>query len=241
MNKINGAQLCSRFAYKPNKLDYCGSTPAQAAIYQCIVYNKCQGLESHMQTFKGLNAYLNLFSRKFDKPIFDYASIEAYWIGNELLEEFKPDDFQQLVQYFADQSVPDFFLAELQEKFAKLQLPFYPHHSFNVFFVGVGNVTGSVEYNLKNINNCLIRSAKIIAINENEQQLEVETEEISQVEPVKWTKVSRFINFQPEFFNKLKTGHYIAIHWNDAVINLMPTEVKKLNYWNKLSALTYLS
>jgi hypothetical protein len=69
-----------------------------------------------------------------------------------------------LLRYFKKQGVPDFFIDELKMKQPEI---FIPNHLFQVLHIGVGKASGVVPFNLKSINNCMIRWGKVKKISQN--------------------------------------------------------------------------
>ena len=94
---IEGLQLCSRFAFRPNQLRLCGRDSAIKMVYACITQGECLGLEDEFSKFKAMYPYLLTISSKAEKDLFDPEVIEAYWIGNDLLRTFAI-----LIQRFKD-------------------------------------------------------------------------------------------------------------------------------------------
>lgn len=226
-------QLCARFAYRPNALQYCGSSSATEKLLKCIRQGDCVGVENEITKFKALHSYLQLISQKAELPLLHYKVCEAYWIGNELLERFNSRDFMNLLRSFKNQNVPDFFINELQEKFKKSSMRFVPHHSFNVLFVGVGQVTASVRYSLKNINNCLIRWGTVR--NCSERVIEIDTMYLKKEREV-IRKVHRIesIPSNDSFVQKPRHGATVALHWGTICRTLTKVQEKQLDHYTDL-------
>lgn len=219
-----GVQLCSYFAYKPNALKYCGKDSAVRKIYNCITEGACDGLEGEFSKFKGLYPYLLTISEKFGLRPLDPKVVEAYWIGNELLNEFSSRDFYILLGHLKNQGVPRMFLDKLKKKFKNTRMKFIPHHSFNVLFVGVGNVTGSVEYNLENINKCLIRWGKF-----EEDNVVIKSKKlIKRGGRLTWKDTVEEVGIDKEIIPDLKAGESVAIHWKEVCSKLEKEEVRNL-------------
>lgn len=229
-------QLVSRFAFKPNQLHYCGADSANKKMYRCITEGKCKNIGQEIKTFMALYPYLNTISTVHKLSLLDERVVEAYILGNTLLNKFTSDDFETHLGYFETQGVPKFFTDELRDKFHNSQMPFIPHHSFNVLFVGVGNVTGAVKYNIDNINNCLIRWGTVVSQHEKKNKIHLKTFKLIVTESIfEAVEVDEEVSYLPEIFPDISVGDSIAMHWRDAMIVLNKTQTKQLEtYTNKV-------
>lgn len=84
---LDGMRLFARFAYMPNHLGYCGGdVNAELGAY-LTAGEADDGLRRHLRTFAGAMPYLTLIAscNAIADP-FDVRVVEAYWIGNALLE-----------------------------------------------------------------------------------------------------------------------------------------------------------
>jgi hypothetical protein len=118
-----GTALFARYAYPPNELGYCG--PDNASIL--LATNSAaaeQQIAEHARQFEGAWSYLEIIAAaaSIADPL-DPRVVEAYWIGNELLDNVEPDGL----------------VAQLQERFGAQSgatwVPGLPHHGFHVFAV----------------------------------------------------------------------------------------------------------
>jgi len=151
-------QLCSRFALQPNLLGYCGRSSAPVKLYECVVNGNCEGVRQELEKFIVLNPYLQTIAQITSKNPFSYEVIEAYWLGNDLLNQIKPEHYPILINNLAKQGVPEFLIEEIKNKKPK---EFIPIHLFNILHVGVGKASGSVPFNLESINNCMVRWGEV--------------------------------------------------------------------------------
>ncbi|MBO0744012.1 MAG: hypothetical protein J2P43_03255, partial [Candidatus Dormibacteraeota bacterium] len=130
-----GALLFGRYAFPPNQLGYCGPDD-HAALFQYVAEQRPdRGLVELERRFEGAYPYLCLIAgaNRIQDP-FDSRVVDAYWIGNSLLEQVRPQDFYQ--------SLEDRFRARmLAQQFrwmaTKLEQGARPHHNFHVFEVYV--------------------------------------------------------------------------------------------------------
>jgi hypothetical protein len=84
---IDGLRLFARFAFMPNHLGYCGADVNTEILAYLKEDAADEGLARHLRTFTGAYPYLQLIaeSNGIADP-FDHRVVEAYWIGNDLLE-----------------------------------------------------------------------------------------------------------------------------------------------------------
>src|SRR3989338_6132626 len=133
---MKGIELAARFSYITNSLRFCG--PKEAS-----------------------KQFLQYLSKKNNKDIFDYEVIEAYWIGNKLLDNFTDDDNKKIIKKLMQRGLPKSIGLDLIKN---LPSGLVPHHNFNVMYVGVGRLTGSVETNLQNMDNYRISYGKVLEV-----------------------------------------------------------------------------
>lgn len=145
---MSGLKIAVLYGLRPHLLGLCG--PKEAARQQ-ILKNFLRGKISHrqilpvMKQFKGAYPYYELIARKnkIKTGSFSKKVVEAYWIGNELLEKITADDLRKMV---ADNfSGPGLLSKEIAaKKAAAIPDGTKPHHSFHVLIIG--SVTGSVDF-----------------------------------------------------------------------------------------------
>lgn len=228
MNK-KALQLACRFSLPPNSLGYCGQNTAPEKFKRCVIDGMCEDIEQELEKFIVLNPYLETLFQITKRAKFSYQVIEGYWLGNDELKKSKAVHYQKLLDNFAKQGVPDWFVRELQTKIPNV---FIPHHLFQVLHIGVGKASGSVPFNLESVNNCMIRWGKVIEIKKNELVANLNSLEKTggkyKLIQKKWG--AKFIK---GFLPKLKLGDIVAVHWGQAVKILTPKEVTQLSFWTR--------
>ena len=126
---LDGARMFVRYAYPPNALGYCGPDGFRDYAEADVVD---QGLVQQVQAFSGAWPYLELISAGCDiRDPLDQRVVEAYWVGNELLDRV-------LIGKLGD-SMAERFRQRVGNKFQFLAEGVLaggvPHHSFHVFGV----------------------------------------------------------------------------------------------------------
>jgi hypothetical protein len=230
-------QLESRFSLPPNSLGYCGKETAAFKFKQCIVSGDCRGVKAEVNNFIVLNPYLEFLNKITGKPKFSYELIEGYWIGNNILAKAKPKDYLLLLKFFRKQGVPDFFIQELKEKIPE---KFIPNHLFQVLHVGVGRASGAVPFNIKTINNCMIRWGKVESISKNSALIKLNSLKLYRNNKYKLTIIKETIPYDEKITGNLKTKDTVAVHWKMIIKKLTKLEENKIKLWtNKVLQLTF--
>lgn len=227
--KDSALQLESRFSLAPNSLGYCGKKSATAKFKKCISSNKCAGVRQELSNFIVLFPYLKTLSKIVNHSLSSYPVIESYWLGNDELKKAKQKDYFLLLDNFAKQGVPDFFVKELKAKKPK---QFIPTHLFHVLYIGVGKASGAVPFNLKSINNCMIRWGKIQKISKKEAVVNLNSLKADVKKFYTLTKIKSSIPFDLKFTPGLSVGDTVAVHWGLIVKILNQNEEKNLQFWS---------
>ncbi|HEY9594937.1 MAG TPA: DUF6390 family protein [Spirochaetia bacterium] len=129
----DGLLLFARYAYPPNRLGYCGPSDSAGLLGYLGEGAADQGLRELGQRFEGAYPYLLLIARAngIADP-FDRRVVEAYWIGNALLERVRPEGF---LENLRERFRPRMDGREFEWMTSVLPLGARPHHNFHVFDV----------------------------------------------------------------------------------------------------------
>lgn len=220
-------KLNSRFSLPPNSLGYCGQDSAAEMFKSCLIKGRCGGVEKELKRFIVLYPYLRTIAKITRLPIFSYPVIESYWLGNDLLLKARQKDYLMLLNYFAKQGVPKWFIDELKVNKPK---KFIPTHLFQVLHIGVGRASGSVPYNLETINNCMIRWGEVIKINQRSAKIKVNC--LKKVRrKFSLYQIVETITFIPGFIPGVKVGNIVTVHWKQIIKILTEEETRKITYW----------
>ncbi|CAB1128582.1 conserved protein of unknown function [Candidatus Hydrogenisulfobacillus filiaventi] len=120
-----------RYAFPPNRLGYCGPDDHRG-LFQHVVAQKADGgLLELAKNFEGAYPYLRFIAESNGiKDPFDERVVEAYWVGNALLDAILPEQFARFVDDTFKVMLGSERLAQLK---AKLHKGGRPHHNFHVF------------------------------------------------------------------------------------------------------------
>jgi len=212
-----GALLFARYAYPPNALGYCGADETRTLLEYGDEKAADGGLVQLARTFEGAWPYLELIAgaNGIKEPL-DPRVVEAYWVGNGLLERVDP---QHLVAQLDDR-----FRKRAGSEWSRLRdaLPAdtVPHHNFHVFgvypFVGLLRA-GSVEEPLRVLESCRIAPARVDSVS-GEQA-------IVTVRPLAWDgwrlhlgePLARQVAWRRGglgFLDELHPGDWVSVHWD---------------------------
>lgn len=165
---VAGATLFARYAYPPNELGYCGPADSRAVLEYGAAGVVDPGLAQLARGFSGAWPYLELLARAtgIGDPL-DRRVVEAYWVGNGLLERVDMTLFgNSLVERFHHRAGARWgYMAEA------IPEGVVPHHSFHVFgvypWVGLlGADRGETPLHV--LQSCRIRWGQVVAVRGDE-------------------------------------------------------------------------
>jgi len=222
--------LC-RFSLITNKLRYCGPKGAYkdfSLLLQGKKYDK-EKIKKHFMKYEGLYVYLDYMAEKLNKQPFDYDIVEAYWTGNNLLDDFDDNDLKEIINGLTKRGLPEKHADTLIERLPK---GMNPSHSFNVLFVGVGMTTGSVPTNIITMNKCILSIGKVLKTLKDQLMVAVNPliikDELLKLGEQKIMNVE----YNPDFIN-CKIRDKIAIHWDYACKVLTKEEESNLKKYTE--------
>ncbi len=223
---MDGAELAARFSYITNTLRFCGPEQASEQFLQYIKEKgNSEDVRDSVKKFEGLYPYLSAIAGKTNLDLLDFGVVEAYWIGNSLLDTFDKEDLAEIIDALTKRGLPASIGKSLIDG---LPAGFVPHHSFNVMYVGVGKTTGSVETTTQNMDNCIINWGKVIEIRGSE--IIVETQSLKSEGGIyRFTdQEHKTAVFLPELMPGLKKGDFVALHWGFAAMVLDEAQLANL-------------
>ena len=223
---MDGAALGARFSLATNRLQYCGPGDAEAALYAAIVDGeRLDEARTKLRGFEALMPYLELLAAHHGRDPFDIEVVEAYWLGNALLDGFTKAEFATLFDGFVRRGMPRSIATRLSEHLPDDPLP---HHAFHVSYVGVGTVTGHVETTLANIERCRpswgeVRSvdASALRVRKPVAQLEGGRLEVG-------GSIEETVSYDPRVVPGVHVGDTVAMHWGWPALVLSSDQVAGL-------------
>lgn len=228
----DGMLLFIQYAFMPNRLQYCG-TEDDGALYDYWAAGETDpGLAQLLQTFTGALPYLKLIahSNGIADP-FDRCVVEAYWVGNRLL------DTVNMRQFF--RSLIDRFNDQLQGRARtyvtdKIPLGARPHHSFHVF--DVHSRVGRMGQSLAVMENCRVSWGQITVVEPAHFTSEAQPLILQDGKLALGPRTARRVLRQLDdkgFTRDAQVGDWISVHWNWACDILTPEQVGHLERYTR--------
>jgi hypothetical protein len=216
-NVIDGILRCSRYAFGPNRLHYCGPD-ANAEILAYINNGAADpGLERLLGQFKTLYPYLRLIAEAsgITDP-FDERVVEAYWIGNLLLENVSR---KHLYEHLIDEQEIKKRLGSRDFRWIEKKIAQYvvPHHSFHVLNVWMGTGYSERLHTLESVDACRVSWGKVIKIDGPTVTVEMpplvfQDGKLTLGEPIQKKLIRRLESTVD--IEQLKVGETISVHWD---------------------------
>ncbi|HZC70773.1 MAG TPA: DUF6390 family protein [Jatrophihabitans sp.] len=215
----DGALTFARFAYPPNQLGYCGPDVQDEILQRVDARAGGPELRALARGFEGAWPYLQLIAagNGIGDPL-DARVVEAYWIGNRLLDRVG-------TAMFADSLVHRFAPAlrsgtDRDRLLDPLWRGGVPHHGFHVFGVypWVGLLrSGAVDQALHVLDRCRVRWGRITELSESQATVESR--------PLVWdgrhlelgaprAELASTARAGYVLAPRLRVGEWCALHWD---------------------------
>jgi len=221
---IPGPLLFARYACPPNERGLCGPADNAALRGYALAGQAGPGLVRLARGFAGAWPYLQLIAAAngIADPL-DAAVVEAYWIGNGLLENVRVANYGA----FLDERFRRPAGGGWESIASAIPAGALPHHSFHVF--GVYPWTGLLregraEPSLHVLDSCRIGWGRVAAVD----PLMVERR------PLTWD--GRVLGFgapapcqvAPGLVTDLRPGEWVSLHWDCVCDRLTPPQLRSL-------------
>lgn len=212
----SGLQLFARYAYPPNERGYCGPDDSLELLQYRTSGQVDEGLKNLAKSFTGPWPYLKVLAERtgVGGP-FSRKVVEAYWLGNDLLDRLGTSDFGNAVE--------DRFRARAGSKWkwmAEAIPSGVPHHSFHVFvaypWVGLLAETHRGEP-LEILDRCRIRWGRVESLHDDSavvtsQELTWDGKRLALGEPRPETVTVTADGLG--FTDELRPGDWVSMHWS---------------------------
>jgi hypothetical protein len=229
---LMGTSRFIRYGFMPNRLRYCGGDDNQTLFEYGVANLHDGGLGPLLRRFTGALPYLQLIARATGIPDpFDPRVVEAYWIGNELLERV---EVRQLYE-----SLLERFGKQLQGRTRDLVLGkapagARPHHSFHV--LDVHSRVGELEHNLFTVDHCRVSWGRVVGLDGGELIVErvplvLEMGKLALGSPIR-ERVVRQLDGKG-FVDGAQPGDVVSIHWGWACEVLPERALRNLERYTR--------
>lgn len=219
--KMNGIWRCANYAFAPNYLKYCGPDENKELAEYLKHRAVDLGLKEMLMKFEAMSPYLQLIARENGlADVFDERVVEAYWLGNGLLDKVSLNGFYAHAR-------PRLNRKDLAWFETKLPRGAKPNHQFHVFNFIRRTGYKAVPHTAETMDQCRISAGRIIAGNKvKTDRLVYQGGKLKLVPTVK-----KFHNLMGGF----KIGDSVALHWGWAVEKITPSQAKNLKYYTSLA------
>lgn len=218
----DGVLRCARYSFGPNRLHYCGPDANRELFAYIHEGVQDPGLTALLSAFQTLAPYLrHIAIENGIRDPFDDRVVEAYWIGNELLETIPQ---RALWRHLIEDhnlkkklGVRDFARVE-----KKIEHGAVPTHAFHV--LNIWKRTGHLDraHTLESMDSCRVSWGAVRVI--DGPRLTIETKPLVIIDdrlalgqPITKTITRRLET--DSFFDDVAVGDTISMHWE------MPCEV----------------
>lgn len=228
---LDGIVRCSRYAFGPNRLHYCGPDKSSEIKGYITEETSDGGLTQLLTQFETMYPYLvHIATANKIRDPFDARVIEAYWIGNSLLDKVAKQDFylhlRDTLSLKNKLGTKNFSIVE-----TKIDQGALPHHSFHV--LDIWKRTGHVErdHTLESMDACRISWGVVESV--SGPFITVSSEPLLYVggKLVLGARVSRKLTrlLEAEYdIEQLKVGNIVSIHWGVICEILTPRQMASL-------------
>lgn len=227
----HGALLFARYAYAPNERGTCGPADHLEVLEYGANGVADGGLAQLAAAFHGAWPYLELIAGAtgIADPL-DSRVVEAYWVGNGLLDRVDRTLFAESVrQRFSARAGPRW--PELAETVTAGGVP---HHSYHVLCVypWIGLLEEKERGQpLEILDRCRIRWGRVVAV--------VGDQAVVRSRPLRWdgyrlvlapfeTETVRAAASGRGFVTGLQPGEWVALHWQWVCDRLSPRQLAQL-------------
>ncbi|MGH2772967.1 MAG: DUF6390 family protein [Actinomycetota bacterium] len=208
----SGLLLFIQYGFMPNHLGYCGGNENQELLEHAVAGQSEPALASLLAKFTGAFPYLKTIAEanKITDP-FDPKVVEAYWLGNGLLDRVTPGHMAR--------ALDDRFGKQLTRKmrdqiFGKLPQGGRPFHLFHV--IDVYRHLESKEISVMAMENCRISWGTVKGIEPGELVVDrrplIAKGNKLVLGPGRTEKVMRNLDGKG-FVDQARVGDTVSIHW----------------------------
>jgi len=233
--EVAGPILFARYAFGPNRLGYCGPDDASELFDQATRGGDLGALRRQAEQFEGAYPYLQLIATAngLGDPL-DARVVEAYWLGNELLEAVTPT--------LLGRSLDDRFRRRLSADgwrwlADKPNVGALPMHAFHVLdvFPRLGLLrSGATDNALAIMDSCRVRWGRVLEqdgdyLVVSAVPLALEGGKLALGEP----RPERIRAWQDgaSFVDRVAPGDVVSIHWDWACDRLDQPRLAALRAW----------
>jgi len=244
IQKYDGAILAARHSFMPNRLGYCGPDENEILLQACLSNRRSPELIRALEAFQGAQPYLRFIAQSQGLDNFDYRVVEAYWIGNDLLQSISRTGFYEHLRERLSSKFPKEHIKSLFESKPYATFPHHALHVFNAFSTmgtvpdAFANAVGPDDKVGELMDRCRISWGRVFG-RDDQGNLIVAYEPIrrkngilSFSQPVHTNVISQIDG--NSFVNDVGIGDWVSFHWGLACSKLTPQQVANLKKYTQM-------
>lgn len=235
---MDGIERCVRYAFGPNRLHLCGPDANKEILSYITEQDPNKGLVLLLRQFKTMFPYLESIAQAngIADP-FDEQVVEAYWLGNELLENIEKKEFyEHLLKTDINKKLE---LKDFDNLKNKLHSGAKMSHCFHVYNIWKQTKDFKDIATCSDVDNCRISWGEVISV--DGPAVKVRTK------PIIFSELTGNFEFgleyektihrklHDDFFENVKISDMISIHWNEPCEILTSRQVKNLEKYTTMS------
>ena len=235
--EVPGPVLFARYAFGPNRLGYCGPDDAQELFGEATSGGDLDALRHQAEQFEGAFPYLELIAQAngLSDPL-DARVVEAYWLGNALLDNVTPGLLGRSLDARFRQRLDSDAWRWLADKPNVGALPMHAFHVLDVFpRLGLMR-SGATDNALAIMDSCRVRWGRVIErdgdfLIVSAVPLEMVDGRLVLAPP----RIERVRAWQDglSFLNGVAPDDVISIHWDWACDTLDADRLSAVQSWTR--------
>jgi Family of unknown function (DUF6390) len=234
---VSGPVLFARFAFGPNRLGYCGPDAVAELFGEATAGHDDRAIRELARGFDGAWPYLELIasSNGLSDPL-DRRVVEAYWLGNDLLQRVPPDRFADSLDA---RFRPRTRNPEWRWLAGTVSLGAVPVHAFHVLdvFPRVGLLrTGSIDRALEVMDSCRIRWGRVLGRDGSRLLVDVAPLQLEEGRLVLGPPRPESVEAWQDgvgFVEDVEPDEIVAVHWSWACDRLSGRQLAGLATWTQ--------
>lgn len=238
MNK-QGLLLCAKYSVAPNYFGYCGPDENKSLVDHLKENIGDKEVQSILSEFETLYLNLTLIAKenKID-DIFDERVVEAYWVGNELLQNVSSRDYTHLLdeKFNLEKKLGSNILGKLSHKIQTHKI--YPHHSFHVFNIFKRTGHDASFHTLNTMDECRIGFGKLKTLNPKAKTIIIVMKSLVIIKDK--LQLGKLIDKEIKteyrekiFLKNFKVGDWVSFHWGHVCDILTQNQVRNLKFYTQ--------
>ncbi|HVL28878.1 MAG TPA: DUF6390 family protein [Acidimicrobiales bacterium] len=227
---LSGIELFIRYAFMPNHLGYCGGNENELLLERAATGNADPRLTPLLTQFSGALPYLRSIAAAngIGDP-FDRRVVEAYWLGNDLLNGVEAGDLYKTLEERFGRQLPPKIREQVLRKPPEGAKPFHLFHVVDVYRHLERETVGMAA-----IESCRVSWGQVTAFDgagvtvSRQPLVWVEGKlALGEARPERAVRSIGGLGFAEE----LAVGDWVSLHWGWVCERLDPRSLADLRRW----------